>query len=176
MAKGNKLTKAQRLLRGKRMCKAERRYGKGACGNYAVRGKEYCRLHGGLIPVKHGLYSKYMSPAQKKRYEEFRKRALENGTVFDLTDEIVWLKSMCAELLEQVKKEDSGVRTVDALPVITELRRTMADATRIEESMRSLEENAEDKQNNIESILDLLKLGDSLAKRPKVKDKEDRGK
>ncbi len=39
------------------------------CKNPAVSGKDKCRIHGGLTPVKHGLFSKYKNPGARGHIE-----------------------------------------------------------------------------------------------------------
>lgn len=40
-------------------CTAKAKHTKEQCKAWAIRGKDKCKVHGGLTPCKHGRYSKY---------------------------------------------------------------------------------------------------------------------
>lgn len=88
--------KADKNIKPHGHCTAKSKQTGKQCKLKSIDGKDKCRFHGGLTPVKHGLYSKYMAQPVKKKYLEF----LENSDLKDLSHEIARLRAILAEMDE----------------------------------------------------------------------------
>lgn len=67
------------------------------CRAYAVNNTDKCRIHGGMTPVKHGLYSKYTRTRLADRIEELRTDPL----LVDLREHIAAITALTFEQLNQ---------------------------------------------------------------------------
>ncbi len=101
-------TPGNRSLRGRLRCTAKAKNHGGQCLYSAVIGKDKCRWHGGLTPVKHGRYSKYLG-------DTFRQQVVkesQEGRAKDLSDEMELLRVMAgrtvAALGKYAEQADSG--------------------------------------------------------------------
>ena len=72
------------------------------CRANAIRGKDKCRVHGGMTPVKHGFYSKYKSQRCTTRIEEL----LEDPDLLDMRRPIAVLEALTSQLLEKLEKSE----------------------------------------------------------------------
>jgi len=93
-------------------CKGKNREGN-QCGKPRVRGRDFCRLHGGHVPVgpangnyKDGKYSKYFPGGLREKYHEF----LEDPDLTTNRQEIAALEVRLAQLIENIQ-EDMSSRT-----------------------------------------------------------------
>ncbi len=69
------------------------------CNGKAVKGKDKCRMHGGTIPVKHGLYSKYSQSRLVDLAEDFAK----DPRVLDLRQHLGLITALIADFLARLE-------------------------------------------------------------------------
>lgn len=85
-----------------RKCNARRRGGPGYCQRPAGWGTDHpgvgrCKLHGGDVPVSHGLYSKY----SRHRLAELAAKFREDPDLLNLRDTIALQAALVTDLLSQ---------------------------------------------------------------------------
>lgn len=100
--KKNKSISASRLPKkaSGKCCNARTKQRAGYCRKPSGWGTEHtgqgrCRVHGGLTPTKHGVYSKILPAKFHELLEEIKPR-----DITDLTHEIIKLKTLLIELTE----------------------------------------------------------------------------
>lgn len=107
-------------------CKGKNRR-KEPCGKLAMKGRDYCKTHGGTKPIgaanpafKHGLRSKYMPARLAEKYAE----SLSDPQLMEFRQDAALLNSRLHELLESGESLPLWDRTQDAF---AELRKAMSD-------------------------------------------------
>lgn len=70
------------------------------CNAYAIKGKDVCRVHGGMTPIKHGKYSKYQDLYFGNRASEI----LDKGELLTLRECIALLQAMLEEFLTRLNQ------------------------------------------------------------------------
>jgi len=71
------------------------------CKAYAIQGKDKCRVHGGLTPVKHGLYSKYT----KHKLADKVNQLANDPELLDLRQQIAFKQALILDNLQYLQKQ-----------------------------------------------------------------------
>jgi len=109
------------------LCAGRTRHDHVLCRNPAVRGRDYCRLHGGKIPVgaraarfkHHGRYSKFVTnPDLQARLEAIEADPKLNS----LRDNIVLVDGRISEMVEQLDGGSSPARWEEARELMVRYR------------------------------------------------------
>lgn len=106
-------------------CKAKSKRSQKRCENWAVKGRETCRMHGGTTKVgplsanfKTGRFSKYLPQRFADLFD-----AVSAGDVLDLTHDINVLSSRIADVLQRVDSGESGQLWALTQKAFAELKR-----------------------------------------------------
>ncbi len=90
-------------------CTARKKGTSEQCKAYAVNGTDKCKVHGGLTPVKHGLYSKYTKHRLGDRIQELA----TDPDLLDLKQQIAFNLALILNKLESLKdtvsNEDAAI-------------------------------------------------------------------
>jgi len=103
------------------------------CMQWAVKGKDVCRMHGGSTPIKHGLYSKYAGSRLRAQIEQ----AKNDPELLSLREELALSKALISGFLEQLGDdgEFSNIDRQHMLTLIDNVRKVSESLTRIEQGM-----------------------------------------
>jgi hypothetical protein len=92
-------------------CGARKKQNGGTCENWAVRGRNRCRMHGGKTLVgaacphfRSGRYSAYLPPRLRARYEQ----AADDPELLSLRSEVALVDARLTDLLSRVHTGESG--------------------------------------------------------------------
>lgn len=91
-----KLEGADEVQNHPRQCTARRKRSQERCRAYAVRGTDKCRCHGGMTPVKHGLYSKYSQTRLADKIDQLK----DDPELVDIRQHVALLTALLMERLE----------------------------------------------------------------------------
>ncbi len=110
-------------------CQAHSKRTKEPCNGKAVKGRKYCRMHGGTSKVgmalpqtKNGRYSAYMPTRMLARYQQ----AATDPALLSLREEITLLDARLADVLSRVDTGESGQLWAKTREVFKLLQRAMA--------------------------------------------------
>lgn len=129
----------------KKRCKGKKRRTGEPCGNWAIRGRDYCKLHGGRNPVgaengnfKHGLTSKYHASRIAARVEE----ALNTPHILDMRSEIALIDARLVEMVESVDTASSSRLWADIQKKyrLVQASRSLGDVNSLQRHLADLEE------------------------------------
>lgn len=95
------------------------------CRYWSIPSKDKCKFHGGLNPIKHGMYSRYKQGTLAEKAEEF---AAEPG-IKSLREEVGILRAMLNRQLEN--EDDSGI-----VGLVDTIRKTVTALVQIEEGLK----------------------------------------
>lgn len=119
-SKGRKFVKAQR-------CRATSKTTGRRCGYPAVRGKDVCRFHGGLTPVKHGLFSKYAKESLAQHIEE----NLRSPRLVDIRERVALVDALTQDLLQRNSKNGKQEISADEREALLKLTEASARMIRM---------------------------------------------
>jgi hypothetical protein len=145
----------------KKLCKAMSGSTGVRCSQIAMDGRDYCRYHGGLLPVgenhpnfKSGKYSKYMKymqnlPGLRDKFIEFA----ADLTMTDLCEEVAQLRAMLADVLEQKQGSLDPQDMIAIFGIIEQIGRQVERQARLQE-MQSVP--AAQVQDLLRQVIDII--------------------
>ena len=138
-------------------CKAKAKTTRRRCDQPAVKGKDVCRWHGGLTPIKHGLYSKYAPVRLSALIEENR----THPGLLDLRERIALIDALAQDFLENVQKAgDKVVLRPEERESLARLAKQSADTvvrlSEVEEGLK-LVVRVETFQSFVGQVLEVLR-------------------
>ncbi|TDA64505.1 MAG: hypothetical protein D9V47_13800 [Clostridia bacterium] len=81
-------------------CTAKSKHTGQQCRAYAVNGTDKCRVHGGMTPIKHGLYSKYTKAKLGALIAELR----DNPALTDIKEHVAFMFALLIKKLEAMQE------------------------------------------------------------------------
>jgi hypothetical protein len=115
---------------GKPRCQAWAPVSGRQCGSTPVRGRHYCRKHGGKTPVglaapsyKTGRYSKYLPEPLLAAY----KASLNDPELLDISDDVALLQTRLFDLLGKGGKGEGGHLWIEAKSAYNKLKQSIQD-------------------------------------------------
>lgn len=105
-------------------CTAKSKRSGQQCRNYAVTGKDKCRMHGGTTPIKHGLYSKYATTTLGSRLEQ----AENDPELLSAKRQVALLAALQSRKFDQLAQLDDDEVADDQVEELRKLTDSMGKA------------------------------------------------